>query len=182
MIRKKIKRFIRTEATKCRLFSISKWICYSNRKQANAGVNEYKQSEEHEVTLRINEISNKQKTARKWSRWEGKSSSMRWNGSGRMTLVSSSMAEMRSERRSKQRSGSGDLWVAEATMDSSCATSTPKRDSGAAGIWFFDMWSNFHFTALSLARNVMFDLCGLEEEGLAWIAKLEITCFRCFRI
>lgn len=77
-----------------------------------------------------------------------------------MTLVSSSMAEMRSERRSKQRSGSGDLWANEETIDSSCATSTPNRDSGADAIWIFDMWistSTFRWCILEyLSRyNVM---------------------------
>uniref|UniRef100_A0A2P2MKT7 Uncharacterized protein MANES_02G067500 n=1 Tax=Rhizophora mucronata TaxID=61149 RepID=A0A2P2MKT7_RHIMU len=40
------------------------------------------------------------------------------------------MAVMRSERRSKQRRGSGDCCEAEATMDSSCATKTPNRERG----------------------------------------------------
>ncbi|KAM1242507.1 hypothetical protein ACFX2G_034851 [Malus domestica] len=40
------------------------------------------------------------------------------------SLGSSLMAEMRSDRRSNHRSGSGGLWDAEATMDSNCATST----------------------------------------------------------
>ena len=40
------------------------------------------------------------------------------------------MAEESSERRSKQRSASGVFCLAEATTDSSCATSAPNRDSG----------------------------------------------------
>lgn len=47
-----------------------------------------------------------------------------------MTLGSSSMAEMRSDKRSKQRRESGDLWAADATIDSNCATNTPNLDNG----------------------------------------------------
>lgn len=52
------------------------------------------------------------------------------------TLGSSSMAEMRSDRRSKQRSGSGGCWAAETTMDSSCATKTPKRERGTFSLTY----------------------------------------------
>ncbi|CAI9755931.1 unnamed protein product [Fraxinus pennsylvanica] len=37
-------------------------------------------------------------------------------------------------KRSKQRSGSGGLWAAEATEDSSCATSTPNLDKGTLSL------------------------------------------------
>lgn len=51
-------------------------------------------------------------------------------GMVRMTLGASSRAEESSERRSKQRSASGGFCLADATTDSSCATSAPNRDSG----------------------------------------------------
>lgn len=54
-----------------------------------------------------------------------------------VTLDSSSMAEMRSERRSKQRRGSGDLCAAEATIDSNCATNTPNLESGTSSLTNF---------------------------------------------
>jgi len=47
-----------------------------------------------------------------------------------LALGSSSMAATSSERRSKQRRGSGGCWRAEAAMDSSWATRTPNLDSG----------------------------------------------------
>lgn len=55
----------------------------------------------------------------------------------KVTLGSSSMAEMRSERRSKQRRASGGCWAAEATMDSNCATSTPNRERGTFSLTYF---------------------------------------------
>lgn len=47
-----------------------------------------------------------------------------------VTLGASSRAEESSERRSKQRSASGGFCLADATTDSSCATSAPNRDNG----------------------------------------------------
>jgi hypothetical protein len=47
-----------------------------------------------------------------------------------VSLGASSRAEESSERRSKQRSASGGFCLADATTDSSCATSAPNRDSG----------------------------------------------------
>ena len=55
----------------------------------------------------------------------------------KVTLGSSPMAEMRSERRSKQRRASGGCWAAEATMDSNCATSTLNRERGTFSLTYF---------------------------------------------
>lgn len=97
------------------------------------------------INSKINGISNQiskkhSKLRENWNRTRCDETEMEVE---EMTLVSSSMAEMRSDKRSKQRSGSGDLWANEETMDSSCATSTPNRDSGAGAIWFFDMRIQF---------------------------------------
>lgn len=54
-----------------------------------------------------------------------------------ITLGSSSIEEMRSERRSKHRRGSGDCCAEEATIDSSCATSTPNRERGTFSLTYF---------------------------------------------
>ena len=55
----------------------------------------------------------------------------------KVTLGSSLMAEMRSERRSKQRRASGGCWAAEATMDSNCATNTLNRERGTFSLTYF---------------------------------------------
>ena len=81
------------------------------------------------------------------------------------TCGSSSMAERRAERRSKEGRGSGDCWEAEAPMDSNCATRTPNRERGTFSLTrFFDILSFF--------------LKDQELEGL--YLRKQTRCCRCF--
>lgn len=57
--------------------------------------------------------------------------------SQRCTFGSSSMAEMRSESRSKQSRASGGCCAAETTIDSSCATRTPNLERGTLSLTYF---------------------------------------------